>query len=286
MDRLPIRGGVSLHPSYYEEIVNQQPDIGWFAIKAEHYLGLGGPSHHYLEKIAAHYPLSIQCHSLSIGAAESVNEKHLLDVRSLLERYDPSHISVSLSWCRWQGAYFAENLPLPYTDEALDQLTINIRNVQNALGRRVLLENPATLFALEGNTYNEGAFLSDLVRNTGCGVLLDLNNLYVSCLNTGEEPFKELHSYPLAAVKEIHISGHSLRPLDEHHMLLIADHQSHIAKPVWQLLRDTLTRLPSPVATLVEWDHQHPDLPMLLEQMQKVDHIIAEQLQSARRATV
>lgn len=276
MDKLPIRGGISLLPQYYDELVNQRPDIGWLAIKAEHYLGLGGEPHHYLEQIAAHYPLSIQCHSLSIGAAESVNDKHLQDIRSLLERYAPSHTSTSLSWCRWQGAYFAENLPLPYTEESLDQVTINIRSVQNALGRRILLENPPTLFALESSTFSEGAFLTDLVRNTGCGVLLDLNNLYVSCLNTNSDPFRELQSYPLAAVKEIHISGHSLRPLDNDNMLLIADHQAHIAKPVWQLLRDTLTRLPGPVAILVEGNHLAPDLTALLEQMDKIDELIDE----------
>lgn len=276
MNRLPVRGGISLHPSYYEDIVNQRPEIGWFGIKAEDYLGLGGPSHHYLEKIAARYPLSVQCHSLSIGTAESVNDKHILDVRSLLERYSPTHVSVTLSWSRWQGAYFAENLPIPYNQESLDQLAINIRGIQNKLGRRVLLENPAALFALEGSTYDEGEFLSELVRNTGCDVLLDLNNLYVSCQNINTDPFKALLSYPLAAVKEIHISGHSLRPLDEHHMLLVADHQSHIAKPVWQLLKDTLARLPKAVATLVEWDQKNPDLLTLMEQMQKVDDIIEE----------
>lgn len=276
MDKLPVRGGVSLLPQYYDEIVAQRPDIPWFAIKAEHYLGLGGEPHYYLEKIAARYPLSIQCDSLSIGAAESVNDKHLQDVRSLLERYAPCHVSASLSWSRWQGAYFAENLPLPYTEESLDQVIINVRSVQNALGRSILVENPATLFALEGNTFSEGVFLENLVRATGCGVLLDLNNLYVSCLNTGTDPFREMQSYPLAAVKEIHISGHSLRPLDENHMLLIADHQAHIAKPVWQLLRDTLARLPSSVATLVEWDHQNPDLPTLMAQMRKVDEMIQE----------
>lgn len=276
MERLPVRGGVSLLPQYYEEIISQQPDIGWFAIKAEHYLGLGGEPHFYLEKIAARYPLSMQTHSLSLGGAESVNSKHLQDIHSLVERYAPCHVSASLSWSRWQGGYFAENLPLPYTEESLDQLIINIRSVQTALGRSILLENPATLFALEGTDFSEGEFLSELVRNTGCGVALDLNNLYVSCLNTDTEPFRELQTYPLAAVKEIQVSGHSLRPLDEDHMLLIADQHAHIAKPVWQLLRDTLARLPNSIATLVEWDHQNPDLPALIEQMDRADEIIEE----------
>ena len=282
MDRLPIRGGISLHPEYYDEIINQQPDVGWFSLKAEHYLGLGGAPHHYLEKIAAHYPISIQCHSISIGSAESVNDKHLQDILSLIERYVPSEVSISLSWSRWQGAYFAENLPLPYTTEALDQIAINIKSVQNALGRRVLLENPATLFELENNELTEGAFFTDLVRHTGCGLALDLNNLYVSCLNTGKDAFRELQDYPLAATKEIHLSGHSLRPLDDQNMLLIADHDAHIAKPVWQLYRDVLSRLPNPAATLVEWNHKRPDLALSMEQMTKVDGIIEEQQQTSR----
>jgi uncharacterized protein len=286
MDRLPIRGGVSLHPMYYEEILEGQPDIGWFAVHAEDYLGLGGPAHHYLERIAARYPLSIQCSSLSIGSAESVNSKHLQDIHSLIQRYTPSHMSLSLSWCRWQGAYFVENLPLPYSDEALDQVTMNIRSVQNTLGRRVMIENPARLFALDGNAYSEGAFLAELVRNTGCGIVLDLSNLYVSCQNTGADPYKELNEYPLAAVKEVHISGHSLRPLDTNNMLLIADQHPHITKPVWQLLRDTLSRLPGAVPTLVEWDRQNSDWTLLLTQMRKVDEMIQDWERTPLGATV
>lgn len=281
-----MRGGVSLLPQHYEDIVAQQPDIGWFSINAEHYLGLGGESHYYLERIAARYPLAMQCHSLSIGAAESVNEKHLQDIAALVQRYAPCNVSTSLSWCRWQGAYFAENLPVPYTEESLDQLVINIRQVQNTLGRRILLENPATLFALQGNSLSESDFLAELVRSTGCGILLNLSNLYVSSLNTNSEPFKELQGYPLAAVKEVHVSGHSLRPLDNQHMLLIADNHAHIAKPVWQLLRDTYSRMPGPVATLVAWDRQNPDFAALKEQMDRVDHIIEEQLQPSRGPAV
>ncbi|MBC6905641.1 DUF692 domain-containing protein [Saccharophagus sp. K07] len=275
MEKLPKRAGISLRPQHYQEILNSQPDVGWLEIHPEDYLGLGGASHHYLERIAAIYPLAMNSRSLSLGSAESVNSKHLQDIAALVERYRPAQFSDHLAWSRWQRGYFHSMFPLPYTLESLDQVSFNVRTVQNTLGRRILVENPARLLSLD-DEFSEGVFLSELVRASGCGLLLDITNLYLSCLNLGKDPFRELQQYPLAAVKEIHLSGHSLMPLDDDYVLLVDDQSTTICKPVWQLYREALTQLPAPVATLIEWDENVPELSVLVEQAKKADQIIAE----------
>lgn len=275
MEKLPPRAGISLQARHYQEILANRPAVGWMEIHPEHYLGLGGAAHHYLEKIAADYPLSMNCRSLSIGSAESVNGRHLQDIKSLVERYAPAQFSEHLGWNRWQGVYLSQLLPLPYTTESLDQVSFNVRTVQNSLGRRILVENPARFMKLE-DELGEGLFFSELVRSSGCGMLLDLTSLYLSCLNLGRDPFKELQSYPLAAVKEIHLAGHSLMPLDDNYILLVDDRSNTVCKPVWQLYKEALQQMPGPVATLIEWDEQVPEMGILLEQARKADTIIEE----------
>lgn len=253
MTRLPPKAGINLHPEHYHALLGDQPHIAWLEIQADEYFGRGGAPHHHLEKIAEKYPLSVHGHGLSLGSAESVNSEYLRMLKTLNERYRPSIISETLSWSRWQGLPLHEPLPLPYDSETLDQVSINIRRIQSSLGRRILIENPSSYLSFTANTMSEGEFFEELLRQTGCGLLLDLNNLYVSAMNTGQDPSKVLATYPLAAVQEIHLSGHSFVPLDEENMLLVTDHAAGVWKPVWQLYRETLASMPRPVATLIEW---------------------------------
>lgn len=276
MARLPPRAGLSLHPQHFQEILETRPDVGWFEIHPEHYLGLGGESHRYLEKVTAEYPLSMNSRALSICSAESINAKHLQDISSLINRYQPAQFSEHLSWCRWQGDYFFQGMPIPYTLESLDQVTINVKEAQNTLGRRILLENPSTFIKLKGNDFSEGEFFSELVRSSGCGLLLDINSLYTSCQNTGRNAYKELESYPLAAVKEVHLGGHSLMPLNDQNMLLINDASCDVIKPVWQLYKEALSLLPMPVATLIEWEHNVPQLQEMIKIAKQAEDIIEE----------
>lgn len=282
MEKLPPRAGVSLQPQHYQEILSSQAHISWVEIHPEDYLGLGGAAHFYLEKIATGYPLSMNCRSLSLGSAESIDSQHLQDIAALVERYSPAQFSEHLAWNRWQGNHYHQLFPLPYTTESLDQVSFNVRTVQNTLGRRILLENPTRFFALE-EEFSEGAFFTELVRASGCGLLLDLTSLYLSCLNLGQDPFKELQQYPLAAVKEIHLGGHALMPLDDDYILSIDDHSAPICKPVWQLYREALLQMPVPVATLIEWDHQVPELAVLVEQAEKANQIMDEVNRAADR---
>lgn len=276
MDKLPKKGGVLLHPDHFEHIITDQPDVGWFEFRPEDFLAMGGERHYYLEKIAAQYPIAMHGKALSLGSAESTNEKHLQNVKALVERYSPVNISEPLAWSRWQGAYFAESLPLPYNLESLDQATFNIRKVQNTLGRRILVSNAAQYLPFTTNVMSEGVFFEELVRNTGCGLLLDLTALYATSMNNDLDPFRELQQYPLAAIKEIHVSGHSLLRLNDDHVSVVADNSSAVSKPTWQLYREALSLLPRPVATLVKWCGTQPDFSVLLAEVDKVHSIMDE----------
>ncbi len=284
MTRLPPKAGINLQPEHYRVLLENQPNIAWLEIQPDDYFGHGGAPHHYLEKIAKKYPLSVHGHGLSLGSAESVSNEYLRMLKALNERYRPSIISETLSWSRWQGLPLSEPLPLPYDSETLDQVSINIRRIQSNLGRRILIENPSSYLTFTGNTMSEGEFFEELLRQTGCGLLLDLNNLYVSAMNTGQDPSKVLATYPLAAVQEIHLSGHSFVPLDEDNMLLVTDHAAGVWKPVWQLYRETLASMPKPVATLIEWRARPAALEHLLPSVVKANGILHEFSTAGRKS--
>lgn len=276
MDKLPQCGGISLIPEHYQEILDLGPDLGWIEIDTAVFLGAGGEPHFYLDQLAARYPISMHCNSLSLGSAESVNRGHLDAIKALVERYEPAQFSDHLAWNRWQNFNADTLLPLPYNDETLDQVCINIKAVQTALGRRILLENPAVFLDFSEHNYSEGEFFSELIRNTGCGLLLNVNDLYVSSMNANRDPHKALLTYPLAAIQEVHISGHELKPLDNNHMLLVDECGAEPTKPVWQLYRELLNQLPGPIATLVERRSNASSLNELLTQKSKVDTILTE----------
>ncbi len=283
MEKLPARAGLSFSSEYAKELLLPQPQVAWLEVIPEHFLASAGEAHHLLERLALQYPLTMCAQGFSLGSAESLPIEYLAAIKKLVDRYRPAHVSASLNWNRWQGVYLTEPLPLPYTEESLDQVSINIKNVQSTLGRRILVENPAVYITLDGHEMGEGTFIEELIRSTGCGFLLDINNLYVSSSNAGQDPFKVLASYPLAAVQEIHLSGHSLLPLDDTNMLLVNDHASAVWKPVWQLYRDALELMPKPVATLVDRQNELPPLTALLEEVQKVNGIL-EELESNKGA--
>ena len=278
MSRLPAKAGISLRPEHYSLLLDSQQSIAWLEIRPHDYFGDGGAPHHYLSRLAEKYPLAMHGHGLSLGSAESVSDDYLRALKKLIDRYPPVVVSETLCWSRWQGGYLSEPLPVPYNAETLDQVSINIKHVQNSLGRRILVENPSCYLPLEGSTMTEGAFFEELLRHTGCGLLLDLNNLYVSAMNTGQDPSKMLAGYPMAAVQEIHLSGHALQPLDEDCMLLVTNHSADIWKPVWQLYREALAALPRPVATLIEWYDEPAPFDVLLASAVKATGLIEESL--------
>lgn len=271
MRKLPQRAGICLSPAYLKEVVESKPDLGWLEFKPEHFLGQGGAHHQYLEKLIGLYPMAMHCQGLSIASAESTDAHYLDSVKALANRYKPAQISTPLAWCRWQGKFLGTPLPFPFTRESLDQVIINVRNVQNTLGRRILIENVASYIPFSQQEMTEPEFIQELIRNTGCGFLLDVNNLYISSMNQGIDPFRVLARYPLAAIQEIHISGQDFVPLDDNDILLLENTHSSPKKPVFQLFRESLLALPRPVGTLLEWDEQQPDIELLQEELRLID---------------
>lgn len=265
--RLPARAGIGLKPEHFLEILETRPDIGFFEIHAENYMVAGGPFHHYLGLIRERYPLSIHGVGLSLGAAGDLNTDHLDRLAHLLDRYQPEMFSEHLAWSSHGGNYYSDLLPVPYTAATLQRVCDHIDQVQSRLQRPLLLENPATYVEFASSTLSEGEFLSGIVRRTGCGLLLDVNNVYVSCVNHGRDPLAMLDELPLAAVGEIHLAGFAEEAGglgdDLGSRLLIDSHGAPVAAAVWELYDATL-HLTGPQPTLLERDNDIPALNALL----------------------
>ncbi|NBZ86351.1 MNIO family bufferin maturase [Stagnihabitans tardus] len=259
---LPPAIGLGLKPAHYEVILETRPDLGFFEIHAENYMGAGGPPHAWLERIAALYPLSLHGVGLSIGG-ESLDPAHLARLRRLVDRYKPAEFSEHLAWSS-HGVFFNDLLPLPYTEATLARICSHIDQVQDALGRRMLLENPSTYVTFAESRIEETDFLREIVRRTGCGLLLDVNNVMVSCTNQEIDPWAYLDRFPMEAVGELHMAGH-----DEDDGVLIDAHASP-ATPGVLALYDRVLAQTGPMATLIEWDNDVPDFPTLMAEAARV----------------
>lgn len=254
---LPNRAGVGLKPEHFQEILATQPDIGFFEVHAENYMVPGGPFHHYLTRIRARYALSIHGVGLSIGADAPLDLDHLNALRRLLDRYQPQSFSEHLAWSTHGPTFLNDLLPLPYNTATLQRVCDHIDQVQTHLGRRMLLENPATYVEFVASTWNEATFLSEVVRRTGCGLLLDVNNVYVSSVNHQRDAQSVIRALPLAQVGEIHLAGFAQQADANGDLLLIDSHGAPVAQAVWDLYAFTLG-LTGPVATLLERDNDIP----------------------------
>jgi len=259
---LPARAGVGLKPQHFPAIIGTWPAIGFFEIHAENYLVPGGPFHHYLRQIRDHYPLSVHGVGLSIGAEDPLDRDHLHAVRDLVDRYEPAVFSEHLAWRTHGGHFFNDLLPLPYDAPTLSRVCDHIDQVQEILRRPILLENPATYVEFSQSSYSEAAFITEVVRRTGCGLLLDVNNAYISATNHNRDVEVFLFSLPLPAVGEIHLAGHSRQTDAAGAPLLIDTHGCAIDKEVWRLYGRVLERIGA-TPTLIEWDNDVPDFQTL-----------------------
>jgi uncharacterized protein (UPF0276 family) len=272
---LPARAGIGLrHPHLPDFLAAPQP-AAWLEVHSENYLAPGGPRVATLERLRGDYPLSCHGVGLSLGSAGGLDRAHLARLRALYDRLEPELVSEHLAWSKApDGVFLADLLPLPYTREAFAAVSANLDLAQETLGRRLLVENPSTYLRFREADWDEASFLAELVGRTGCGLLLDVNNLYVSAMNHGTDPLVPLDRLPLAAVEEIHVAGHA-RVAFSTGELLIDDHGSAVADPVWALLAATLARTgPKPV--LVEWDTNIPALPVLLGEAERADACLRE----------
>jgi len=278
---LPARAGLGLKPEHYAGILSARPEIGFFEIHAENYMGDGGPPHRYLGAIAEHYPLSLHGVGLSIGGSAPLDREHLARLRRLIERYRPASFSEHLAWSTHESGYFNDLLPLPYTPETLDRVSHHVAQVQDALGTRMLLENPSTYLLFEDSSIDEIDFLEAIAERTGCGLLLDVNNVMVSAINHRLDPFDYIRRFPMNKVGEIHLAGYDDAEDEAGERLAIDAHASTVRPDVFELYEFTLG-LTGPVPTLVEWDNDVPDFATLKAEADRVDAALS-QVRTARR---
>jgi len=267
----PLSGaGIGLRSPHVEEVLATRPVVGWLELHAENYMG-GGPAVRALERLRRDYPLSIHGVGLSLGSADGLDARHLERLARLVERLEPALVSEHLSWSVTGGAYLNHLLPLPCTEESLAVVSEHVERAQARLGRQLLVENPSGYLRFRGAEIPEADFLAALARRTGCGLLCDVNNIHVTCANLGGDPDAYLAALPPEAIGEIHLAGHAVNDADGR-AILIDDHGSPVAPPVWALYERALARF-GPRPTLIEWDTDVPPLAVLL----------AEAAQAARR---
>jgi uncharacterized protein (UPF0276 family) len=263
MDSLPKSAGIGLRQPYHAPMLELRPEVGFLEVHAENYLG-GGPARRALERLRADYPISLHAVGLSLGSADGIDRDHLDRVAELAFRIDPAAVSDHLSWSVSEGVYLPDLLPLPLTEECLDVVAANILRAQDRLGRPLLIENPSSYLSFTYSPIPEPDFLLELSRRSGCGLLLDLNNLFVSAANLGRDAETELERFAPAAVRELHLAGHSLRRIGDAE-LRIDDHASAVSESVWRLFEKAIRRF-GPRPTLIEWDSALPPLSVLLGQ--------------------
>jgi uncharacterized protein (UPF0276 family) len=270
---LPARAGVGFKREHFEEILASSPDIGFFEVHAENFMGDGGPPHAQLGRIRRDYPLSVHGVGLSIGGAPPLSREHLNRMKKLIDRYEPQMFSEHLAWSTHGANYLNDLLPFPYTDVTLKRVASHVQQIQETLGRRILLENPATYVQFDSTTYSEIDFLTEVVRQTGCGLLLDVNNAYVCAVNHAFSAESYIDAFPMDHVEEIHLAGYANDADELGASLLIDAHCAPVSDPVWRLYERALTRRGS-VSTLIEWDNDLPAWPILLAEAKRAESFL------------
>lgn len=274
MSQLPRRAGVGFKPGHFPAINAHDQPVGFFEVHAENYMGQGGPPHAQLGRLRENYALSVHGVGLSIGSMQPLDSVHLARVKNVCDRYEPESFSEHLAWSTHESVFLNDLLPLPYTDTTLKQVVEHVHQVQDVLRRQMLLENPATYLAFEETTWKESDFLAEIARRTGCGLLLDVNNVYVASTNHDLDPRTYLADFPVEHVREVHLSGHSKAIDEKGARLLIDSHDTAVMNEVWVLYEELVDRI-GPVATLIEWDNDVPDWPTLCAEAKAADAVLA-----------
>ncbi len=271
---LPAAGGIGLKAEHYRPLLETAPSAGFLEIHAENYMGAGGPPHRYLTALRERYPLSLHGVGLSIGGTAPLDVTHLDRLKALVTRYEPGLFSEHLAWSTHDTGYLADLLPLPYTDATLALVCDHIDQTQAHLQRQMLLENPSSYLRFEESTWDEPGFIAEVARRTGCGLLLDVNNVFVSARNLGFTPELYLEAYPLGAVQEIHLAGHDAVTEPGGEMLLIDAHASAVSDEVWALFGSVIARKGA-LPTLIERDANVPALDVLVAEAARADAVMA-----------
>ena len=270
---IPARAGIGLRFQHHQAVLDRRPDVAWMEVHTENYMG-GGTPLRYLDAIRRDVPISLHGVGLSLGSAEGFDPAHLERIKQVAERIEPGLMSEHIAWSVVDGNYLADLLPLPMTEEALDVVCQNVGQMQNYLDRRILVENPSTYVTFCHSTIPEWEFMAAVAARTGCGILCDVNNIYVSAKNHGWDASAYIAKLPPAAIGEIHLAGHAVRQLADGRTLRIDDHGSAVIPQVWALYQEALARF-GQVPTLIEWDNNIPPLEMLLAEARRAAAFIS-----------
>jgi uncharacterized protein len=260
---IPCNVGVGLRATHYQEILKTLPKVGWFEVHSENYFGAGGQPLHFLEQIRNHYPISLHGVGLSLGSTDALNQMHLKKLKNLIQRIQPGLVSEHLCWGSIGGRSLNDLLPLPYTQEALDHISAHIRQAQDFLDRRILIENVSSYLQFKYSVIPEWEFLREVATLSGCGILLDVNNIYVNSINHSFDPTRYIDAISVDTVEEIHLAG-----FDTNGSCLIDTHGTPVSKEVWALYEYALASFGAK-PTLIEWDTDIPPLATLLREATK-----------------
>lgn len=279
-DPIPASAGVGFKPEHAADIFAAPRGVAWFEAHPENYMGEGGPPHRWLTRLRESYPLSLHGVGLSIGGGGRLDPLHLSRLKALVRRYEPGLFSEHLAWSSHGEAFLNDLLPLPYTEETLAHVARHVDEAQAALGREILIENPSTYVRFSSSAMAETDFLAELSRRTGCLLLLDVNNVFVSATNHGFDPFAYIDRFPVERVREIHLAGHLESQDDDGSPLLIDAHDRAVLEEVWRLYAHTLKRTGA-VATLIEWDNDVPAWSRLAAEAQRANAMLRERRTNA-----
>ena len=269
---IPARAGIGLRSPHQAHAATGQLAVAWIEVHTENYFHDGGPQLHALERACAHYPLSFHGVGLGLGSVEPIDREHLARVKRAVGRFEPALVSEHACWGHAGGEHFNDLLPLPYTEEAAELLATRVSQVQDFLGRQILVENLSSYFAYSASRLAEWDFLATVVERSGCGLLLDVNNLFVNSVNLGLDAERFIDLVPATAVQEIHLAGHRRNRVGDRD-LLIDDHGSTVCAEVWSLYERAIRRL-GPVPTLIEWDTDVPAIEVLVAEARKADTVM------------
>lgn len=274
MSGLPAQAGIGLRAQHYSEVLATRPGVAWLEVHSENYFFPGGEALRVLDAVRQHYPLSLHGVGLSLGSSDALNRDHLRKLKALVERVQPAAVSEHLCWSSIGGRYLNDLLPLPYSEEALAGVCDRIRQAQDFLGRRIMIENVSSYVRFKGEVMPEWDFVAEVARRSDCDVLLDVNNIYVSAANHGFAALDYLQAIPGERIGEIHLAGHEVdegEPADEN--FLVDTHSRPVADAVWALYAEALTRF-GPQPTLIEWDNDIPALAVLLAEADKAQLLL------------
>ena len=272
---LPNLPGVGYKPQHYSDLIDNPGTVGWIEIHAENYMGDGGRPIAQLRQLTERFPISVHGVGLSIGGEGRLDPEHLARLKHLVGWLKPTVFSEHLAWSTHEGAFLNDLLPLPYTEDTISRVSDHIDELQNTIGRQMLLENPSSYLAFDESTWSEPDFLREVAKRSGCGLLLDVNNVFVSATNLNYDPKQYIADYPLEHVGEIHLGGHDEDEDDHGKPLLIDSHGAPVVDPVWALLDHTLS-LSGPRPILIEWDTDVPKWPILHAEAERAETALSK----------